>query len=148
MILLTLHWLSVTQAWKLMTVNVLSSVPFMQSITVLVLLFMWCTQTVHAQQGQWTVLVATFYTSGLLPAPAKNILVGAERLSISTKEVRQASWVEKPSKHQVDIWYKVQVFCHAFLKPDRIFHHFIWCDVYAFWAFSWVREHYVIIEYA
>ena len=39
----------------------------MQSITVLVLLLMWCTQTVDTQQGQWTVLVATFYISGLLP---------------------------------------------------------------------------------
>ena len=28
----------------------------MQRAAVLVLVFMWCTQTVHAQQGQWTVL--------------------------------------------------------------------------------------------
>ena len=43
--------------------------------------------------------------------------------------------VKKPSKYRVDIWYKVQLFCLAF-KPHRIFHHFIWCDVYASWAFS------------
>ena len=26
----------------------------MQGVAVLVLVFMWCTQTVHAQEGQWT----------------------------------------------------------------------------------------------
>ena len=57
-----------------------------------------------------SLIVATFYTSGLLPAPAKSILVGAEGLTISTKEIRQALWVKKPSKYQVDIWYKVQCF--------------------------------------
>ena len=64
----------------------------------------------HSKVREHAVLVATFYTSGLLPAHAKSILVGAEGLTISTKEIRQASWVEKPSKYQVDIWYKVQCF--------------------------------------
>ena len=33
-----------------------SSAHIMQRVTVLVLVLMWCTQTVHAQQGQWKVL--------------------------------------------------------------------------------------------
>ena len=64
----------------------------MQSITVLVLVLMWCTQTVHAQKGQWTTLVATFYISGLLSQtqctelPLK-VLNRAEGLTITTKEI-------------------------------------------------------------
>ena len=51
--ILTWHWLSAS--WKLLSVNVSSSAHahIMQDVTVFLVLFMWGTQTVHAQ-GQWT----------------------------------------------------------------------------------------------
>ena len=73
----------------------------MQWAAVLVLVLMWCTQTVHAQQGQWTVLDS--YISGLLPqtqykTPTKSILVEAleaEQFTISTKEISKFISIKK-----------------------------------------------------
>ena len=42
-----LHWLSATQKCKCFFFSI------MQGVTVLVLVFMWCSQTVHTQEGQW-----------------------------------------------------------------------------------------------
>ena len=44
--------MTVNVSSKIMTVNVSFSAHIMQSVTVLVLVLMWCTQTVHAQEGQ------------------------------------------------------------------------------------------------
>ena len=42
--------------------NVSFSAHIMQGVTVLVLVFMWCTQTVYAQEGQWTVFGVLYST--------------------------------------------------------------------------------------
>ena len=47
-----LKLMTVNVSSKIMTVNVSFSAHIMQGVTVLVLVLMWCTQTVHAQEGQ------------------------------------------------------------------------------------------------